>query len=52
MGLLGLVVIPLLGGNRVDVFDKVLVVRGLRLLRLARALRMVGYFKAPENRAA
>lgn len=29
-----------------DGFEKLLVVRGLRLLRLARVLRMVGRFKA------
>ena len=34
------------GGTQMDGFEKLLVVRGLRLLRLARVLRMVGRFKA------
>jgi hypothetical protein len=47
VGIIALVVAPILGQGRLGgiEFEKVLVVRGLRLLRLARALRMVGHFK-------
>eukprot|EP00913_Durusdinium_trenchii_P018735 g17605.t1 len=44
VGILALVVAPVFG-DALDGVQKVLVVRGLRLLRLARALRMVGHFK-------
>jgi len=47
VGIIALVVAPILGQGTLGgiEFEKVLVVRGLRLLRLARALRMVGHFK-------
>jgi len=47
VGMVALVVAPVLtgGGTQMDGFEKLLVVRGLRLLRLARVLRMVGRFK-------
>eukprot|EP00438_Fugacium_kawagutii_P026680 Skav219938 [mRNA] locus=scaffold2879:46388:47569:+ [translate_table: standard] len=45
VGIIALVVAPVVGGDQVEAIGKVLVVRGLRLLRLARALRMVGHFK-------
>lgn len=48
-GILALVVAPVFG-DALDGVQKVLVVRGLRLLRLARALRMVGHFKATWSR--
>ncbi|OLQ15725.1 Muscle calcium channel subunit alpha-1 [Symbiodinium microadriaticum] len=44
VGLLALVVFPLVG-TAAGGIEKILVVRGLRLLRLARALRMVGRLK-------
>lgn len=40
------------GGNGMDGFEKLLVVRGLRLVRLARVLRMVGRFKARKSTAS
>lgn len=47
VGMLAVVVAPMLTGGGTDMagFEKLLVVRGLRLLRLARVLRMVGRFK-------
>ena len=47
VGIIALVVAPILGGGKIlgVELEQVLVVRGLRLLRLARALRMVGHFK-------
>lgn len=46
VGMLALVVAPMFtGGTDMAGFEKLLVVRGLRLLRLARVLRMVGRFK-------
>ncbi|CAE6972011.1 unnamed protein product [Symbiodinium sp. CCMP2592] len=44
VGLLALVIFPLVG-TAAGGIEKILVVRGLRLLRLARALRMVGRLK-------
>lgn len=40
------------GGTNMAGFEKLLVVRGLRLLRLARVLRMVGRFKVGSSRPA
>ena len=40
------------GGTDMAGFEKLLVVRGLRLLRLARVLRMVGRFKAGSSKPA
>ena len=40
------------GGTDMAGFEKLLVVRGLRLLRLARVLRMVGRFKAGRSKPA
>ena len=47
VGIIALVVAPILGRGKIFgvELEQVLVVRGLRLLRLARALRMVGHFK-------
>eukprot|EP00435_Cladocopium_sp_Y103_P065012 s916_g26.t2 len=47
VGMIAVVVAPMLtgGGTNMAGFEKLLVVRGLRLLRLARVLRMVGRFK-------
>lgn len=45
VGLLALVIIPALEREGQDLIDSVLIVRGLRLLRLARVLRMVHRFK-------
>ena len=48
MSVIAVVVAPIItGGGRseMDGFEKIMVVRGLRLLRLTRALRMVGRFK-------
>ena len=39
------------GGTDMAGFEKLLVVRGLRLLRLARVLRMVGRFKVGSKPA-
>lgn len=47
VSVIAIVVAPIMtgGGSGMDGFEKLLVVRGLRLLRLARVLRMVGRFK-------
>lgn len=45
LGLLALVVIPTIEQGAQEGFEQVLIVRGLRLLRLARVLRMVHRFK-------
>eukprot|EP00434_Breviolum_minutum_P030870 symbB.v1.2.027301.t1/scaffold2790.1/size70228/6 len=47
IGALALVIVPLLASNTEDMkgFEKLLVVRSLRLLRLMRVLRMVNHFK-------
>ena len=45
MGLLALVVIPMSASSKMTGFEKLLLVRGLRLLRLMRVLRMVHHFK-------
>lgn len=47
IGGLALVVVPVLAGTAEDVngFERILVVRALRLLRLMRVLRMVHNFK-------
>eukprot|EP00439_Symbiodinium_sp_Y106_P014261 s3478_g2.t1 len=49
VGLLALVVVPIVGSAEQDAalsgIEKILVVRGLRLLRLVRALRMISHFK-------
>lgn len=45
LGLLALVVIPTIETGAQEGFEQVLIVRGLRLLRLARVLRMVHRFK-------
>lgn len=47
VGVIAVVVAPVVtgGGSEMDGFQKLLVVRGLRLLRLARVLRVVGRFK-------
>jgi len=46
IGMIGLLIVPMMGsGSILDGFEKVLVVRGMRLLRLVRALRMVNHFK-------
>lgn len=44
VGLLALVVIPM-SASKMTGFEKLLLVRGLRLLRLMRVLRMVHHFK-------
>lgn len=49
VGLLALVIVPIVGSAEQDAalsgIEKILVVRGLRLLRLVRALRMISHFK-------
>ncbi|CAE7879495.1 SCN1A [Symbiodinium microadriaticum] len=45
VGLLTLLVVPSFGANELQSVEKLLIVRGLRLLRLLRALRMVSHFK-------
>lgn len=45
VGLLALLVIPILAAETGVSFEKLLVVRGLRLFRLVRALRMLSHFK-------
>ena len=45
VGTLALVVVPLLPTSNMAGFEKLLLVRGLRLLRLMRVLRMVQHFK-------
>jgi len=45
IGLLTLLVVPSFGTNELRSVEKLLIVRGLRLLRLLRALRMVSHFK-------
>lgn len=47
VGVFGLLIIPAIGESFLSEagFEKLLVVRGLRLLRLVRALRMVSHFK-------
>ncbi|CAJ1355643.1 unnamed protein product [Effrenium voratum] len=45
VGIVALVVVPMSGSNRFEGIEKVLVVRGLRLLRLVRALRVVEHFR-------
>eukprot|EP00913_Durusdinium_trenchii_P027389 g25694.t1 len=49
VGLLALVVAPVMseaGEGAMEGIEKLLIIRGLRLLRLVRALRMISYFKA------
>ena len=46
LGFVALVLAPLFRGSALDGFDKLMVARGLRLLRLARALRLSRRFKA------
>lgn len=45
LGIFALVLAPLFGGSNDLGFERLLVFRGLRLLRLVRALRMVNHFK-------
>ncbi|CAE7774492.1 Catsper1 [Symbiodinium sp. CCMP2592] len=45
IGLLTLLVVPSFGASELQSVEKLLIVRGLRLLRLLRALRMVSHFK-------
>lgn len=45
IGLLALLVAPNIGAASMEGVEKLLIVRGLRLLRLVRALRMVNHFK-------
>ncbi|CAJ1404237.1 unnamed protein product [Effrenium voratum] len=45
VGLVALVVAPFLSGDSLEGIEKLLIMRGLRLLRLVRALRMISYFK-------
>jgi len=45
IGLLALLVAPNIGADSMEGVEKLLIVRGLRLLRLVRALRMVNHFK-------
>jgi len=45
LGFVALVLAPLFRGSALDGFDKLMVARGLRLLRLARALRLSRRFK-------
>lgn len=45
LGIFALVLAPLFGGSNDTGFERLLVFRGLRLLRLVRAFRMVNHFK-------
>ena len=47
-----LLIVPAVAGSSGDIdgFERLLVVRGLRLFRLIRAWRMLRHFKAQDNR--
>ena len=51
LGIWALVIIPVAGGDDGLGFERLLVFRGLRLLRLVRALRMVSHFKIMWRRS-